>query len=207
MGYEKTWYPKYNYNFNPSQLAFINNIIESTKKTKGIILEVGCAYGDTTIFINKYMDCKEINKQYICIDTFTGFQEKDINEEVNERGKSRAMFTKAFLNNSEERFKKVMEYNNIERVKTFKNDITTIDMDIIDKISFCLFDVDLYRPTKIGLPKLWDKLSVGGVIIVDDCMPNNKYDGALQAYIEFCNSKNIEINIVEEKLGLLYKNN
>ena len=50
-----------------------------------------------------------------------------------------------------------------------------------------LLDVDLYYPTKIALQKIYERLVPGGVILVDNCHQKSYvYDGAKQAYDEFC---------------------
>jgi hypothetical protein len=55
------------------------------------------------------------------------------------------------------------------------------------------------------LPKLYRNLSAGGIILVDDCMPHELWDGALAAYGEFALDSGIERNIVLEKIGIIRK--
>ncbi len=46
-------------------------------------------------------------------------------------------------------------------------------------------------------------MSPGGIIIVDDCQPDQMWDGALQAYQEFTRQREIPAEIVLEKLGVV----
>jgi hypothetical protein len=46
-------------------------------------------------------------------------------------------------------------------------------------------------------------MSSGGIIIVDDCQPDQMWDGALQAYQEFARERNLPMEIVAEKLGVV----
>ena len=71
------------------------------------------------------------------------------------------------------------------------------------KLSF--LDVDLYLPTKNALSKLYDVTVTGGVILIDDVLNNNTYDGAFQAYMEFCSSKNIIPKVIGNRCGIIYK--
>ena len=45
----------------------------------------------------------------------------------------------------------------------------------------------------------------GGIIIVDDVGENNIWDGAYQAYVEFCEELNISPEIVGNKSGIIQK--
>jgi O-methyltransferase len=73
-------------------------------------------------------------------------------------------------------------------------------------LSFALLDVDLYRSTKKALRDLYDVLSPGGIIAVDDCDSSNvQWDGAAQAYIEFTEDINQDGEIVLGKIGLIKK--
>ena len=68
---------------------------------------------------------------------------------------------------------------------------------------FRLVDVDLYLPVKSALQLIAPHMSDGGVIIVDDCIPDNVFDGAWQAYVEWCEAHQIKTEIAHEKLGVL----
>jgi hypothetical protein len=48
-------------------------------------------------------------------------------------------------------------------------------------------------------------MAPGGIVVVDDCRPSRNFDGALQAYQEFCKQHRIEQQIVANKLGILKK--
>jgi O-methyltransferase len=61
----------------------------------------------------------------------------------------------------------------------------------------------LYIPVKDLLPKVLSVMSSGGIIIVDDCQPDQMWDGAFQAYQEFARERNLPEEIVLEKLGIV----
>lgn len=84
---------------------------------------------------------------------------------------------------------------NIELVEGWvQNTIPLVD-DIIEKISILRLDMDVYHPTLYTLNKWWDKISLGGVIIIDDWA----LEGVRIACEEFFKEKGInpEIHTVE----------
>jgi hypothetical protein len=88
-----------------------------------------------------------------------------------------------------------LERYNIELVEGWvQNSIPLVD-DRINKIAILRLDMDVYHPTKYCLDMWWDKISVGGVIIIDDWA----LDGVRIACYEFFEEKGInpEIHTVE----------
>ncbi|MDQ3776529.1 MAG: TylF/MycF family methyltransferase [Pseudomonadota bacterium] len=198
-------FPSYAYNFTASQLCFLCQCIEDTKCIEGAIAEVGCAHGSTTIFLNKYMDAQNIQKDYYAIDTFSGFANEDTGFEVANRGKSKELFT-GFQGNKKKWFDGTMQQNQITRVLSIKTDVNEYDLTTLGPLSFCLLDVDLYRPMKKVLQELYRVLSPGGIMVVDDCDSSNiAWDGSDQAYKEFGKERNLTPHIVHGRLGVIRK--
>jgi hypothetical protein len=90
-------------------------------------------------------------------------------------------------------------------VELVQEDAAMFEYASLRQIAFCLLDVDLYIPTSIALPKIFEILSPGAMIVVDDCIPDDRWDGALQAYTEFVKSRGLPVNIVGKKLGIIEK--
>ena len=202
---KRYFFPKYLYNFTPPQLCFLCQCVEETRQVAGSIAEVGCANGLTTIFLNKYMTCQNIEKAYYTIDTFSGFVVDDIQYEVTNRGKSEKLF-KRFQVNKKKWFDGTMRSNDISRVRSFEADINKFDVAALGPLSFILLDVDLYRPIKKSLPELYKMLSPGGIMIVDDCDPLHiRWDGSDQAYKEFMKELGQPGQVVHGKLGVIRK--
>jgi predicted O-methyltransferase YrrM len=188
------------------QLCLLCSKLEETRHIKGAILEVGVAAGFTTMFLKKYMDSAGIEKRYICIDTFAGFTKEDIAVEVSTRGKKRSDYAAAFSINSKAWFDEAMRINGIGRVESYRADAGTFEYSKLGPLAFCLCDVDLFRPTSRALPRIFDQLSPGGILIVDDCDENDYlWNGAAQAYREFIASIGLPKRIVLGKLGLIAK--
>ena len=59
---------------------------------------------------------------------------------------------------------------------------------------------------KKALPELYEALSVGGIIILDDCDPSvSAWDGSYQAYMEFTKKIGLTPDIRLKKLGVIQK--
>ena len=130
----------------------------------------------------------------------------DAEHEVTARGKNRDHAWGCFDNNNKRWFDSTMGLNKIGRVKSFQADVNDYDFDCIrgPGVSFCLVDVDLYRPVKATLRKVYPHVAKGGVIVVDDCRRAEwAYDGALAAYREFVAELGQEEQVVHDKLGVI----
>jgi O-methyltransferase len=201
----KFFFPRYIYMFSPPQLCFLCQCIEDTRYIEGAIGEVGCAAGATTIFLNKYMEARNIEKAYYAIDTFSGFASEDVEFEVKNRGKTKDQFD-VFQTNKKRWFDTTMQENGVERVRSIEADVNKFDLTQLEPLSFCLLDVDLYKPMKKALRELYEILSPGGVIAVDDCNPSSvRWDGSDQAYKEFMKEIGKPAQVVHDKIGIINK--
>jgi hypothetical protein len=57
---------------------------------------------------------------------------------------------------------------NIHLIKGWVQNTIPQQIDKIDKIAILRLDMDVYHPTIFTLEALWDKISVGGIVIIDD---------------------------------------
>lgn len=200
--------PQYPYYFDATQLFFLCECLERTRDVAGSILEVGVAGGATTLFLNNYLSAVGIEKSYLAVDTFKGFTPGDVAFEVTQRGK-RAQDYQNFVGfqiNRRAWFDATMQFNGVTRVRSIQADVNKFDLRSLGAISFCLLDVDLYVPMKKALGELYERMSVGGILVADDCSAADaRFDGSLQAYQEFTDAKKLPQEIVLKKLGVIRK--
>lgn len=211
--FRRYWYPRFEFQMSPRQLCFLADCLDKIKDVDGAIVEIGCAHGLTTSFLHEYMSDSGFKKDYVCIDTFSGFTEIDIAVEVIDRHKTKSDYTKVFKDNNPEWFKEALRRRRITDVRVIQADISELaEAELPDQIAFCLVDVDLYRPVQSALKKIYPRLSAGGIIVVDDCWfkPNTfvpgvpeVYDGAMQAYREFASEHKFPEKLIEDKLGII----
>jgi O-methyltransferase len=147
---------------------------------------------------------ENIKREFYAIDTFFGFTKEDILFEQQNRGKTDNYLY--YRSNKKDWYSKTLIANGIQNAKIYQADAKEFDYSKIGPLAFCLFDVDLYKPTEQVLPILYDILIPGGVIIVDDCSPElSIYDGAGEAYRNFCNKMGLNVEIANDKLGIIKK--
>jgi O-methyltransferase len=195
-------FPRYPYMYSPAQLAFLCQSVSELDGVDGAIVEVGSAFGDTTVFLNEHMRWAGIERPYFCVDTFSGFTSRDIEDEVVTRG--RRPPPEAFRTNKRKWVQRTLDVNRADRVTLCEADAVTFDFGRVGPIAFCLVDVDLYLPVKSVLDRVFDLVSTGGRIVVDDCSKRGgPWDGAYDAYCQFTAERELESRIVHEKLGLI----
>jgi O-methyltransferase len=201
--FQKYLYYRYSYSFTPSQLSFLVACLNRTAQVDGDVVEIGCAYGQTTVFLERHLSATKDARAYVCIDTFEGFTETDRDYEERVRGKSSAAYAQCFADASLKGFQRTLAHNGVTRVTPIKADIKSYSMEAVGTISFCLIDVDLYLPVKAALDKVMGLACPGSIVVVDDCQQHPLWDGALQAYEEFTAEHSLEPQIVEGQFGLI----
>jgi predicted O-methyltransferase YrrM len=196
--------PTYRYNIEPIQLAHLIIEIEKLKNVPGNIVEIGVARGLTTRFLAQHIKNQRLDQslKLYAIDTFESFTESDVAYEVKTRGKSLEDLT-IFKYNDYEVWKK--NFSDFNFVKAIQADCSNVDYAQCGPIKVALLDVDLYLPTQKTLPKIYQNLVSGGVILVDDVLHGTAYDGAHQAYMEFCALINQQPEVIGNKCGIIRK--
>jgi SAM-dependent methyltransferase len=209
--FPEIWYPKLRAGLRGGQLAYVFNCLDEIAEVEGVVLEIGCAFGHSTALMGEYMQDRGIDKPIYCIDTFAGFTDDDVAQE-RRRGKQFDYSKSVYQKNNIEVFRTELERLGVVPHIT-KADICNVEVTDLPQIAFCLLDVDLYQPVAKGLRLIWEKLSPGGLIVVDDCAAANprftadadRFDGALQAYAEFIAEKGLSSDIREGQLGTIRK--
>jgi predicted O-methyltransferase YrrM len=195
--------PRYPYpSIEPIELATLVMEIERLRGRPGVILEIGVARGMTTRFMAEHIKSNNTGDRLIAIDTFTSFVQSDVAYEVEHRGK-RKFEVEGFAYNDFEIWKR--NFRAFPFVKAVQADCAVVDYSALGPVKIALLDVDLYLPIKKTLPKLFEALIPDGIILVDDVAPNQTYDGAHQAFYEFCEEQRLAPQLVGNKGGIIRK--
>jgi O-methyltransferase len=195
---------RYPYFLTPAQLGYLCDCLDETLNLPGCIVEIGCARGFTTIFLNRHLRARGIQKKYYALDTFSGFTQRDVKHEVEARSKGSSLSTH-FTVNDQRWFDRSMKLAGCSNVQSIKCDAVEFDYSSLGPIALALCDVDLYLPTKSALKGTYEHLLPGGIIVCDDCVPSGLYDGALLAYQEMVAEKGSAARIIHNKLGVIAK--
>jgi hypothetical protein len=202
--YTRLGRPRYEYCIEPIQLATLINEFENTAQLSGSIVEIGVARGMTTMFMCEHIVRQSVDKatKYFAIDTFNSFLDSDVDHEVNARGKNSKDLTGFGYNDFNVWQRNFAAYPFVTAIQA---DCAKVDYGSVGPIRLAFLDVDLYLPTKSALPLIWDQLQAGGVIVVDDVQDRSVYDGAYQAYIEFCSDRGLKPHIIGNRCGIIRK--
>lgn len=194
--------PRYRYNLEPIELATLIFEIERLADVDGCIVEIGVARGLTTRFLAEHIVLSGRRERIIAIDTFSSFTDADVMYETQQRRKRRSEIQGFGYNDYTTWVRNFRPYSFIQAIQA---DCTNVDYRSLSPIKLVLLDVDLYSPTKKTLPLLFDSLASGGTILVDDVKRGTAYDGAYQAYFEFCSEAGLEPLVIGTKCGVIRK--
>ena len=178
----------------------LNNIhfcIENILKhdIEGDFIETGVYRGGATIFMAYLNKHYNLNKKVFVADSFKGLPCPDDRDKFDNGLQNHCLGDfSVSLDSVKKNFEdfNLLDDNIIFIEGFFDTSLKNAD---IGKLSILRLDCDLYSSTMEVLDILYDKVSLGGYIIVDDmCLP-----GCNKAIVDFRNKKNIqsEIHIID----------
>lgn len=172
----------------------------------GDIVELGVYRGASLFSWAKFMEIRNMgdrHKRVIGFDNFKGFGELDRKDgvETPDVGKKPGGFDSGTF---EESLRDAIQIFDADRFIPYKARIVLVKGDIEEtvpafveknpglRISLLHFDVDLYRPTLIGLQQLWPLVVPGGIVLFDEYgIP--PWEGESKAVDEFFGGKQVAI--------------
>lgn len=170
------------------------SLINQTNCIEGDLAEVGVYEGGSSFIINK---CKHKDKKLYLFDTFSGFQDvgKFDNENILWNGK---LSSDCYI-----RLKKYFINDNVEIVKGYFPDSAPALLQN-KKFSFVHLDADTYLSTLKCLEFFYDKISIGGVILIHD-YTNDHAPGVKKAVDQFLITKKEVVNILDDSQSIIIK--
>lgn len=196
--------PRYSYKVDPSHLAAMVDLIDTTRDANAAVIEIGVAQGGTSAFLLEHLKTTSDPRSLILCDTFSGFTEASIAHEVTSRGKRRHDLN-LFRYGDERRLQQNLRRAGYTAFRTVKGDAAKVDWSQFGPIGAVLLDIDLYQPTKAALAGIYPNLVQGGGIVVDDCREGTPFDGSLQAYSEFTAETGLPFRRIGSRGGLIVK--
>lgn len=152
------------------------------KNLDGNVAELGVFQGEFAKKINEFFP----NKILYLFDTFEGFDDRDLENEVSDVKENGVGH---FNNTSIEIVMNKMPYpKNVIIKKGWFPESAVVLGD--EKFCFVNLDPDLYEPILAGLEFFYPKMVKGGIILVHDYFSEG-YPGVRQAVSEFCEKYNL----------------
>ncbi|MTE27394.1 TylF/MycF/NovP-related O-methyltransferase [Winogradskyella ouciana] len=163
---------------DPSRFSkFITHLefFRQTSDVRGEVMEFGIFKGNSFFRWIKFRDLLEqtSSRKIIGFDIFGDFPEAGFEGDKDKRDAFVAE-TKGGKSISYEEITELLSQQNLNKnVEIIKGDIHDTLEQYLDKnphlkLSLLHIDVDLYEPTKLVLEKLYDRVTKGGIIILDD---------------------------------------
>ena len=207
---EKIWdYENGFYWFSPvnriSKLITHWEIYQKTLNVPGEIFELGVLKGASFIRWASFREMLESSSSRKIVG-FDAFGKFPIHESADTEDKS-------FISKHDghtgdgvdiEELEEILTTKGFSNTELYKGDVfKTLPEYLISnpqtKISLLHLDMDTYHPTLFALDQLWDRLSSGGALVLDDY---NAIAGATNAVDEFLEKRDIKVNL---KKGSYYK--
>ena len=186
------------------------------KKIDGDYVECGVWRGGNVLLFKKFLENEDFSQRNIyAFDTFEGMTNPDENDfEINtnisatkllknDKKKETNVWGVCSLENVKKNISKYV--NNLENIYFVKGpvEITLNEAkNIPEKISLLRLDTDWYQSTKKELEVLYEKVSSGGVIIIDDY---GHWGGSKKAVDNFFSDKYVWMHYVDYACRLIIK--
>lgn len=166
-------------------------VLRETREVPGDIIECGAARCGTSCFVGTQLKENNINKKVYALDSFQGFDKNELHIE------RAAGLTNAgddsFTYTSPEYVERKIRGLGLESYVVpiggwFKETLPTL----CGPFSFAIIDCDLERSIEDCLEYVWPRLSIGGLIMIDD-YGDKGYLGSQRAVDRFVRTRGSEI--------------
>lgn len=165
----------------------------------GDFVECGVNTGIFSRAIVEYLQFENLKKFFFLLDTFQGLDPKYSTTKEIEK-----TLTQNYFDVYEITKNTFLKYSNVKLIKGSVPE--TLEQVKTNKIAFLSIDMNTVIPEIAALEYFWDKIVIGGVIILDDYGYGNNYMEQKLAHDEFAKSKGVEILTLPTCQGLIIKN-
>lgn len=173
-------------------------IYQKTLKIPGEIFELGVLKGASLIRWATFREMLE-NSHSRKIVGFDAFGEFPIHQNADPDDKDFIARHEVYAGNGLEieELTKIIKIKGFDNIELKKGDVfDTIPQYLKEnpqtKLSLLHLDMDTYHPTAFALDKLWERLSSGGAVVIDDY---NSIAGATNAVDEFIEKRNLKVEL------------
>lgn len=183
------------------------------KNIEGDFVECGVWKGGNIILLLNLIKKFNIKKQVYGFDTFEGMSEPTSADIKYNQTIAKDIQLRNSINQTKWNYSSIEDvminikinasnYNQSILIKGKVEDTLLDEKNIPKKISILRLDTDFYESTKIELDILYKKLTIGGVLIIDDY---GNWLGAKKAVDEFFNNQKPWLHYVDRTCRLLIK--
>lgn len=177
--YENGFYYTCNKN-RIEKILFTYEMLKQTSNAKGDIIECGVFKGISLIRTALIRDALHINKKIYGFDTFGRYPNAN---ELDKNHRDKFISEAGEYSIQKEKLYSILKKKQLNDIELVEGDILKTIDDYKDiEISLLIIDVDLYEPTKHILEVFWDRITNGGILVLDDY---NTFPGETKAANDF----------------------
>jgi len=167
------------------RLALLRRYAEMIRERniEGDCCELGVFRGEFAAEISR---CLPERKLYL-FDTFEGFAKEDLDKETVKPG-----ICPDFSDTSVETVLSVLPHPENAVIVKGRFPDSLENTELPEKLCFVSLDADLYEPTIQGLNIFWQRLSDGGMILINDC-DSLQFPSVSRAVGEFCRDRGLYV--------------
>ena len=169
-------------------------------KLEGDFVDCGVHTGICPRAIINYIDFNSTKKTYYLVDTYEGLSEKYSTPEELKRNQLMGYASEGDIY---EEVKKTFEPFNCKVIKGIVPD--TLPLVDSQKIAFLHVDMNCVQPEYDALNYFWDKMTKGGIIILDDYGYGNATNDQREIHKKFAREKGVEILSMPTCQGIIIK--
>jgi O-methyltransferase len=188
-----------------NQIRVLISLLESIlqKNIDGEIVEFGCYVGESSKYFRMMLDYYRSNKELYVYDSFEGLPELSKYEEGTGWRSGTLVTTKEILISN-------FQNNGLREPIIYKGWFKDVpEINIPNKIAFAFLDGDFYDSIYDSLNKIFNKVSIGGIICFHD-YERPDLPGVKAAIDDFIRFKNLDNNQylqfkIFDQLGIIIK--
>ena len=167
---------------------------------EGDIVECGVGAGESLMYLSVFNQIEGKHRNFYGLDSFEGFPKPSI-QDISKRNPKEGEWKVTDVESLYERITCKFggrKFNfDLKLIKGFFEDSITDDLlseFSSRKIALLHIDADLYDSYKVVLERLWDSVSIGGIVMFDEYIAGQeKFPGSVIAVDEFFSDKDITI--------------
>jgi O-methyltransferase len=145
--------------------------------------------------VMEYIDFDKINKKFYLLDTYCG-----IPAEMTRASPDLPFEYSECYEDVKQTF---AQFTNVRVIRGIvPNTLSDVDSE---RIAYLSIDMNCAEPEIAAAEFFWDKISAGGVIILDDYCYSEEYKLQNEAFDEFARHRNVRVLALPTGQGLLFK--
>jgi len=172
----------------------------------GDFVECGVNYGFVSSAVMDYLDWNSLDSRFFLLDTFAGIADEMLTDEERDAGFSAESKRKIEAGRYTVDFDSVTEnFSEWDRVQLIRGMVpATLSQIESDRIAYLHLDMNCSQPEVQTLEALWDRIPVGGLVLMDDYTYWG-YDSIRIGADDFATSKGVHICALPTGQGLMIK--